>query len=135
MDLSQDTFLQVMKSLYRYEAKSSERTWIMGIAKHIWLDHLRKKKVEVEYDDSVGQKENTKSLGYDMESVLQKLKQVNEKQYELVQYRLQGYSHSEIAGFMQCSEASVRVLFHRCKKWMKEEIERSEQNESSLSDH
>lgn len=131
MDLTQDTFLQVMNSLYRYQGLSSERTWIMSIGRHVWLDYVRKKKVEVEYDDGV-QIEKEASSTYDMELLLSKLKQCNQKQYELVMYRLQGYSHAEIAENMNCSEASIRVLFHRVKKWMREEIERSEFDETSL---
>lgn len=125
MDLTQDTFLQVMNSFYRFQGKSSERTWIMGIAKHIWLDHLRKKKVELEYDDTL-EGACVSEPPYEIEALLERLKAVNIRQYELVQYRLQGYSHAEIAKAMNCSESSIRVLFHRAKKWMKQEIERSD---------
>lgn len=126
LDLTQDTFLQVISSMHRYQGNCSERTWIYAIAKHLWLSYLRKKKTAVEFDEAMHQKVQL-STSYDLSEVLEKLKTSNPKQYEVVRYRLQGYSHQEIASAMHCSEASIRVLFHRVKQWMREEIERREQ--------
>ena len=41
-DLVQDTFLAALKARERFEGKSSERTWLIGILKNKLLDHFRK---------------------------------------------------------------------------------------------
>jgi RNA polymerase sigma-70 factor (ECF subfamily) len=40
-DLAQDTFLRAMKALPSFEGRSSARTWLLSIARHTALDHLR----------------------------------------------------------------------------------------------
>ena len=40
-DLAQDTFLRAMKALPGFEGRSSARTWLLSIARHTVLDHLR----------------------------------------------------------------------------------------------
>ena len=40
-DLAQDTFLRAMKALPTFEGRSSARTWLLSIARHTVLDHLR----------------------------------------------------------------------------------------------
>ncbi|MCY1142780.1 sigma-70 family RNA polymerase sigma factor [Actinoplanes sp. Pm04-4] len=40
-DLTQDTFLRAFKALPAFEARSSARTWLLGIARRTCADHLR----------------------------------------------------------------------------------------------
>jgi RNA polymerase sigma-70 factor (ECF subfamily) len=40
-DLAQETFLRAMKALPGFEGRSSARTWLLSIARHTVLDHLR----------------------------------------------------------------------------------------------
>ena len=42
-DISQEVFVQVHRSLPNYQGKGSIRAWILGIARHRILSHLRKK--------------------------------------------------------------------------------------------
>jgi len=41
-DLVQETLLSAWKSKDSFAGKSSVRTWLIGILKHKWIDHLRK---------------------------------------------------------------------------------------------
>ncbi len=41
-DLVQETFLSAMKSRDRFQGRSSEKTWLVGILKHKVVDHYRK---------------------------------------------------------------------------------------------
>ena len=41
-DLVQETLLSAWKGKASYAGKSSVRTWLIGILKHKWIDHLRK---------------------------------------------------------------------------------------------
>ncbi|MEV4416592.1 sigma-70 family RNA polymerase sigma factor [Catellatospora sp. NPDC049609] len=40
-DLAQDTFLRAMRALPSFEGRSSARTWLLAIARHTVVDHLR----------------------------------------------------------------------------------------------
>ena len=50
-DIVQETFLAAMKAQERYQGRSSERSWLMGILRHKLIDHLRKAAREVKMDD------------------------------------------------------------------------------------
>lgn len=50
-DLVQETFLAAMKAQERYEGRSTERSWLMGILKHKLIDYLRKAVREVKMED------------------------------------------------------------------------------------
>ncbi|HZK32217.1 MAG TPA: sigma factor, partial [Corynebacterium sp.] len=40
-DLTQETYLRVIKALPRFAARSSARTWILALARHTWVDSVR----------------------------------------------------------------------------------------------
>src|ERR1051325_5876885 len=40
-DLTQETFLRAFRALPAFEARSSVRTWLLGIARRACADHLR----------------------------------------------------------------------------------------------
>ena len=40
-DLTQETFLRAMRSLPRFAARSSARTWLLSIARRVAADHVR----------------------------------------------------------------------------------------------
>ena len=50
-DIVQESFLAAMKAQERYQGRSSERSWLMGILRHKLIDHLRKSAREVKMDD------------------------------------------------------------------------------------
>ncbi len=47
-DLVQETLLAAMETINKFEAKSSEKTWLCGILKHKVIDYFRKSSREVE---------------------------------------------------------------------------------------
>lgn len=42
-DLTQETYLRVLKALPTFAARSSARTWLLAIARRTWVDSLKKK--------------------------------------------------------------------------------------------
>lgn len=40
-DLTQETYLRVMSALPRFAARSSARTWILALARRVWVDNIR----------------------------------------------------------------------------------------------
>ncbi|UAL45813.1 RNA polymerase sigma factor SigX [Sutcliffiella horikoshii] len=43
-DLVQEVYIKVLRSYDRFEGKSSEKTWLFSIAKHVAIDSFRKQK-------------------------------------------------------------------------------------------
>lgn len=78
-DLTQDTFVQVIRSIANFQGKSSERTWMLGIARYVWLSHLRKQKPTVELHDQVWSRPQEEPALY--QQVLEQIKQRDEKAY------------------------------------------------------
>jgi RNA polymerase sigma-70 factor (ECF subfamily) len=42
-DLAQETYLRVFRALPAYQADASLRTWILGIARHVCIDEVRRR--------------------------------------------------------------------------------------------
>ncbi|MCS4490342.1 RNA polymerase sigma factor [Corynebacterium sp. ES2794-CONJ1] len=40
-DLTQETYLRVMGALPRFAARSSARTWLLSLARRVWIDSIR----------------------------------------------------------------------------------------------
>lgn len=40
-DLTQETYLRVMSALPRFAARSSARTWLLSLARRVWVDNIR----------------------------------------------------------------------------------------------
>ena len=43
-DLTQEVYIRVMKSIDRFENRSSLKTWILSIARNVAIDQFRKEK-------------------------------------------------------------------------------------------
>lgn len=43
-DLVQDVYVKVLKSYQSFHGKSSEKTWLFSIARHVTIDHFRRQK-------------------------------------------------------------------------------------------
>lgn len=134
-DLLQDTFIQIIKSIHTFKQKSSIKTWIYAIARNVWKQYLKKQKKEVSFDPTlehlyIVEKDSIERANY--EHILTRLEKKHKKAYDVVMFRLDGYSFYEIANHLQISESSARVLFHRGKHFLQQEKERLIQNEVSL---
>ena len=56
-DLTQETYLRVMSALPRFAARSSARTWLLSLARRVWVDNIRHdmarpRKSVTEYEDA-----------------------------------------------------------------------------------
>jgi len=54
-DLSQEVFYRALKSSYQYENIKESKAWLLGIAKHVIIDHWRHQHVERLYLDAIAQ--------------------------------------------------------------------------------
>ena len=52
-DLTQDTFLKMIRNIERYDPKNAAfGTWLIAIAKHVYVDHLRRNRIVMEDIDA-----------------------------------------------------------------------------------
>ena len=136
-DIVQEAFLKVWKSLGAFEGQSAFYTWLYRIVANLCIDHLRKGKSQVEYDDQrvheedqVAGDENilpqtaglhpgraleSKELGAAIERALEELSPNHRA--VLLMREVEGLSYREMADAMKVSEGTIMSrLFHARKK-------------------
>lgn len=133
-DLLMDTFLQAMGSLTHFKNQSSIKTWLFGIARNCWLQSLRKRKDFVEYNDlqmtvlqiQLDQKKQSKEK---LTRCMELLKAMNLREQQIFTLLLDGYSYAEISLRMCLAEGSCRVLAHRTRNKIKEQLKKEGYND------
>lgn len=138
-DLASEVFLEVVKSIAAFRGESEIKTWLFSIARHKWIDNLRKKNRQVETEvlsELVGDVPETYSgteqkgpeeqyLDKEMlERVYALLEEEPERTRHIVRLRLEGYSFYEIAKKEKISESSARVIYFRGKEKIKQYLEK-----------
>lgn len=128
-DLLSETFLKAIHSLPTFTSNSSIKTWLFGIARNVWLQHLRSLKRQVKYDDlieiyiteSIEDSFITKQA---VSRVYELLATKDKGTQEIINMRIDGFSYSKIAEKVGVSENSARVIDFRIKKWLKLTLEK-----------
>lgn len=128
-DLLSETFLKVIYSIQSYKGDSSIKTWLFGIARNLWLQHLRSLKPHVEYNDLLEiyiteSIEDNLITRQTVDKIHELLGEKDEQIQKVVNMRINGYSYREIAEKTGVSESSARVIDFRIKKWLKLILER-----------
>lgn len=123
-DLLSETFVKAIYSISSFKGDSSIKTWLLGIARHLWLQSLRKNKPNVEYSDLLElyvtddtfESFCTKQIA---DRVDELLKMKDAQIQKIVNMRVDGISYCEISEKIGISENSARVIEFRTKKWLK----------------
>lgn len=137
-DLTSDVFLEVVKSITVFRGESDIKTWMFSIARHKWIDYLRKKNRQVETEvlaDLVGEirilgADNQKSTEerYLDKELLKRMEELllqePERTRNIVKLRMEGYSFYEIGKSQNVSESSARVIYFRAKEKLRQNLEK-----------
>lgn len=128
-DLMQETFLQAMLGIGRFRQESSVRTWLFAIGRNLWLKEMRKRREMVEYDDLLETYarqtlEETAANRETLHRIKRLMRQKDERVNLVFSMRVSGYSYAEIAQKAGISESSARVLEHRTRVWLKQQMEK-----------
>ncbi|MDO5425558.1 MAG: RNA polymerase sigma factor [Eubacteriales bacterium] len=126
-DLLSETFLRALTKLPGFRGDSSVRTWLFAIARNVWLEHIRKTR------DTLGMEELMEayvedcvledvSAGILMARVRECLAGMEERTRRIVQMRSEGYSYEEIGAELQITASSARVIEHRARKKLREQL-------------
>ncbi|MBO8171253.1 MAG: RNA polymerase sigma factor [Bacillaceae bacterium] len=131
-DLTQETFLRILKSLSNYSGKSSLKTWVFSVAKHVALDHYRRKKFTsvlsgINFLKNIPSTEGIPEMkvehGEVRHLVHQALLALKPNYRAVIILRaLRELSIKETAEILGCSESKVKVDYHRALKKLQQEI-------------
>lgn len=116
-DLSQEVFYRALKSQYAYESINEPQAWLMGIAKHVIIDHWRHQHVERLYLDALAHIPEgyypsaehevcIRETLYQVQLMLEKLPQRAAHVFLLSQ--LEGLTYYAISEKLDISEATVK---------------------------
>ena len=122
-ELTQETFYQAVRSIDRFDGGCKVSVWLCQIAKHLWFQHLRKRKREA----PVSPEDLPEAPGPSAEEglleregrmeLLRLVHRLPEPQREVVYLRaFGGLSFREIGDICGKTETWARVTFYRSKE-------------------
>lgn len=119
-DLVQETLMSIHTKRHTYDPAQPFGPWLAAVARHRWIDHLRKQSraVEVELFDTIAANDRTDEGSYarDLEVMMQEIPEQHAHVIRLV--KIEGHSIAEVSRATGHSEASVKVMIHRGIKRM-----------------
>ncbi|WP_246942279.1 RNA polymerase sigma factor SigX [Bacillus pinisoli] len=143
-DLVQEVYIKVLKAYERFEGKSSEKTWLFSIARHVAIDHFRKQKgwkqrLLETFDWNTQQVKDHQPLpeeialqNDEIKLMYQCLDQVTVDQRAVIILRfMQSLSITETAEALDWTESKVKTTQHRALKTLKGIMEESMGKEGS----
>ena len=137
-DLVQEVFYRAIKGFESYDGRSTPKTWLFGIARHVGIDEIRKRKrLKLKDKISIGKEHEPKE-----EVTPEDLFFINENQRVLYKailslkdnYRdvvilrgIKELSVTEVSEILGWNENKVRITFHRALKALQKLKERFSQ--------
>lgn len=126
-DLLSETFLQALQSAGSFRGQSSEKTWLFGIARNLWLRALRRRRPTVPLEDLTGLAAGEEPADAAAARMLRDrirtlLAQKDERTRAIVMQRMQGVPFETIARALGISAGSARVMDYRTRQWLKETL-------------
>lgn len=124
-DLTQETYLRVIRALPRFAANSSAHTWILAIARRVWVDNIRHdmarpRKSTTEYEDAAaataapGAGDTAWSEWLDVREQIARLPK--ERREALILTQILGYSYEKTAKITGVRVGTVRSRIARARR-------------------
>jgi RNA polymerase sigma factor (sigma-70 family) len=121
-ELTQETFYQAVLSLHRFRGDSAVLTWLLKIARNVYLKAQRRRppsapEAAAQTPDPRPGPEQQLIAAEDAATVHRVLAQLPE-QYRtaLLLREMQGFSNAEVAAILEKTEPTVRALVHRARE-------------------
>ncbi|WP_294498893.1 sigma-70 family RNA polymerase sigma factor [uncultured Gemmiger sp.] len=126
-DLLSETFLKALQGAAAFRGQSSEKTWLFGIARNLWLQSRRRQHPTASYDDLLGlTTEDRLSDHAAARQLLDRVRQLlatrDDRARRVMALRVQGYSFEEIGRQLAISAGSARVIECRTRQWLKQAL-------------
>ena len=120
-DLLSETFLRALTGLSGFRKGACVRTWLFSIARHVWIDGLRRKRHVLSGDELLARYVDARALAARAKELLQTRRP---PAGEVLWLRAQGYSFAEIAQRCGVSESAARTLDFRTRHWLREQLQK-----------
>ncbi len=129
-EMTQDTFYELYKSLHKYNGSCKLFTFIAGIAKNVYYKYIRKKKIEYidielvkELQDISDTPEEACLRSFKSKEIRRVIEKLPKNYRDVVILRIYAdLSFSDVANVLEISVSSAKVIFHRAKKILSEEL-------------
>lgn len=130
-ELTQETFYQAVKSIHRFKAQSSLRTWLLQIARNTYRNKVREWVRERKHRSDFEELEQLGDETYNPHRMAAQ-KETREELSDLllqlpVDYRevlvlkeVEGLSHADIARILGKTPPTTKVLLYRAKQKLRE---------------
>jgi RNA polymerase sigma-70 factor (ECF subfamily) len=128
-DAVQETFLRAYQNMHRFQG-GNFAGWLMQIARNICIDAWRKRRPEVDPEDTVlAEKpkgravESTTELRLAADQVWDKMKTLSPEQQQCLKMKIEGYSYEETAARTGLSVEAVKSHLQNGRRmlWLKME--------------
>lgn len=134
-DIMQETYIKAYMKLRQFDHRSSFATWLVRIAINEALQHIRRNKKTIRYDetsftvdfilnlpDTVQMNPEKHTISIQTRAIVEKaIDQLPEKyRVVFVLHQSEGMTNADIALYLNISEGNVKVRLHRSKKLLKQ---------------
>ena len=131
-ELTQETFYQAVRSIDRFKGDCKVSVWLCQIAKHLWYQHLRKRRTEepLPEDGLPGPSAEEDTLARQGHlDLLRRIHDLPPNTREVVYLRaFGGLSFREIGDVLGRTETWARVTFYRGKEALRKGDENHEEH-------
>ena len=133
-EMTQDTFYELYKSLHKYDGSCKFFTFIAAIAKNVYYKHVRKKRVEFidielikELQDFSDTPEEACLRSMRSKEIRRVIEMLPKNYRDVVILRVYAdLTFPDVANVLGISTSSAKVIFHRAKKIISEELFRND---------
>jgi RNA polymerase sigma-70 factor, ECF subfamily len=137
-DLTQETFLKVVRNEHQFKGQSSIKTWIFRIAYTTTMSYFRKKNPLTYFIDLNLLKDDTSPekialLNSQQKQFYEALRELKSSyQQVIILRRIQGFSTKETSSILNWSEGKVKMSLSRALAAFKNELEKGGFTHESL---
>lgn len=122
-DLTQETFYQACKTIYRFQNASSVKTWLYGIAKNVLCNYYRKSvrirtipMDDTQFHDNALTPLDVYIQKWRSDLVVKTLSKLDQRYSTVLILReMEGLSYEEISSIMKINVSTLRSICHRAK--------------------
>jgi RNA polymerase sigma-70 factor, ECF subfamily len=130
-DLTQEVFIRVLNNLSNIHSINNLKTWIFSIAKHVAIDHYRKRRFSSLFTDgffnkiiSTEKEPNELFEQNEMKRLVHAAISKLKPNYRsvVILRGINEFSIKETSEILQCKESKVKVDYHRALKELKKKL-------------
>ncbi|WP_187117123.1 RNA polymerase sigma factor [Candidatus Stoquefichus massiliensis] len=118
-DILQEVYIKIYLAAQNYQSQKKPLAWIFTIARNECYFFLRKRQLNIEYDDQLSLPQ---SMNMDTKLILEELfTALNDQERQvIIMHSLWGLKHLEIASLLEIPLSTSLSSYHRGMKKMKE---------------